>query len=172
LAAHYLPADHHEKVGGDRYDAVTGPDGRLTMVIGDVVGHDNIATAVVAALDTFPSGQHRLRWSNAGHPPPVVIHPDGTVQSLTGNDLLLGARRFARRHLWTTPLTGGSTVLLHTDGLLDRADDPAGDATSLLHRRLRTSRRSRRQDLIEDATARADAPTTSACQRLRLPADA
>jgi phosphoserine phosphatase RsbU/P len=212
LAAHYLPADRHEKVGGDWYDAVTGPDGRLTIVIGDVVGHDIaaaarmgqlrsmlrayivdrheppsellgrldtanhelgepiIATAVVAVLDTLPDGRHRLRWSNAGHPPPVVIHPDGTVQSLTGNDLLLGARRFPRRHTWTMPLAGGSTVLLHTDGLVERTGGPALDGTSSLHRRLGTSRRSRLHDLIEDAVAGVDRTDDVAVLAVRLPA--
>jgi hypothetical protein len=128
VAAHYLPADRQEKVGGDWYDAVSGRDGQLTMVIGDVVGHDiaaaarmgqlrsmlrayivdrheppsallrrldaanhtlgepTIATAVVAVIDALATGGYRLRWSNAGHPPPIVIHPDGAVQALEGND--------------------------------------------------------------------------------------
>ncbi|MEV4348247.1 SpoIIE family protein phosphatase [Actinoplanes sp. NPDC049596] len=215
LAAHYLPADRHEKVGGDWYDAVTGRDGRLTMVIGDVVGHDMaaaarmgqlrsilrayivdrqeppsallrrldtanhalgepiIATAVVAVIDTLPTGGHRLRWSNAGHPPPVVIRPDGTVQTLTGNDLLLGARRFARRHTWTTPLAAGSTVLLHTDGLVERAGDAGHDSSSQLYQRLRTSRRARLRDLLEEAVAdiEADRADDIAMLAVRLPAD-
>ena len=217
LAAHYLPADRQEKVGGDWYDAVAGRDGQLTLVIGDVVGHDMaaaarmgqlrsmlrayivdrheppsallrrldtanhtlgepiIATAVVAAIDALPHGGYRLRWSNAGHPPPIVIHPDGTVQSLTGNDLLLGARRFARRHTWTTPLAGGSTLLLHTDGLVERANGEADLDTShrRLHRRLQTSGRTRLQDLLEDAVAGIGADRTDdiALLAVRLPAD-
>lgn len=192
LAAHYLPADRQEKVGGDWYDAVAGRNGQLTMVIGDVVGHDMaaaarmgqlrsmlrayivdrheppsallrrldaanhalgepvIATAVVAVVNALVSGKYRVRWSNAGHPPPIVIHPDGTVQSLIGNDMLLGARRFAPRHTWTAPLPGGSTVLLHTDGLVEHPSRP-GDGCAHLHRRLRTARRTRLQDLLEDA---------------------
>jgi serine phosphatase RsbU (regulator of sigma subunit) len=217
VAAHYLPADRQEKVGGDWYDVVTGRAGQLTLAIGDVVGHDMaaaarmgqlrsmlrayivdrheppsallrrldtanhalgepiIATAVVAVIDTFPHGGYRLRWSNAGHPPPVVIHPDRTVESLTGNDLLLGARRFARRHTWTTPLTGGSTVLLHTDGLVERAGgtDDIDASQRHLHRRLRTSRQARLQDLLEDAVAgvRADRTDDIAMLAVRLPAD-
>lgn len=50
LAAHYLPADRQEKVGGDWYDAVAGRDGQLTMVIGDVVGHDIAAAARMGQL--------------------------------------------------------------------------------------------------------------------------
>ncbi len=41
------------------------------------------ATAVVARLEQTDSertrGVTRLRWSNAGHPPPMAINPDGTV---------------------------------------------------------------------------------------------
>jgi phosphoserine phosphatase RsbU/P len=218
LAAHYLPADRQEKVGGDWYDVVAGRDGRLTLAIGDVVGHDMaaaarmgqlrsmlrayivdrheppsallrrldtanhalgepiIATAVVAVIDTLPHGGYRLRWSNAGHPPPVVIHPDRSVEALTGNDLLLGARRFARRHTWTTPLPGGSTVLLHTDGLVERASGAAdADAAQQhLHRRLRTSRQTRLHDLLEDAVAdvKADRTDDIAMLAVRLPPDA
>ncbi|WP_212992947.1 PP2C family protein-serine/threonine phosphatase [Actinoplanes auranticolor] len=215
LAAHYLPADRQEKVGGDWYDAVAGRNGQLTMVIGDVVGHDiaaaarmgqlrsmlrayivdrreppsallrrldaanhslgepTIATAVVAVIETRASDGYRLRWSNAGHPPPLVIHPDGTMQSLTGNDLLLGVRRFAPRHTWTMPLASGSTVLFHTDGLVERSSGAAGDGTAHLHRRLRTARRTRLQDLIEDAVADIGADRTDdiAMLAVRLPAD-
>ena len=178
LAARYLPADINETVGGDWYDAVTGSDGRLSLVIGDVAGHDmasaarmsqlrsmlraylvdrheppsallrrleaanhalgesSIATAVVAVVDRAPDGNHRLRWSNAGHPPPVLIRRDGTVQPLTGHDMLIGARRFARRHTFTHPLPPGSTLLLHTDGLVETRDRAIDETLDRFYRRL------------------------------------
>lgn len=137
------------------------------------LGEPIIATAVVAVIDTAGGGAYRLRWSNAGHPPPVVVHPDGTVQSLTGNDLLLGARRFARRRTWTAPLAGGSTVLLHTDGLVERSSGAVDDGTASLHRRLRTARRTRLPDLLEDAVADIGADRTDdiAMLAVRLPPD-
>ena len=195
MAARYLPAEDAEAVGGDWYDAITGADGRLTMVIGDVTGHDMaaaagmgqlrgmlraylvdrheppsallhrldaanhalgepvMATAIVAVLDRIATGGHRLRWSNAGHPPPLLIHRDGTVETLTGNDMLLGVNRFARRHTWTYPLPAGSTVLLHTDGLVDHRGRRVDDGSALLHRRLRTARRARVEHLLEDVIA-------------------
>jgi serine phosphatase RsbU (regulator of sigma subunit) len=114
-----------------------------------------------------------FRWSNAGHPPPVVIHRDGTVQSLTGNDLLLGVRRFAPRHTWTAPLPCGSTVLLHTDGLVEHPRRAADNGVAHLHRRLRTARRTRLEDLLEDAVAQIGADRTDdiAMLAVRLPAD-
>lgn len=39
LTAHYRAANIEEVVGGDWYDAFTGPDGRTFMVVGDVAGH-------------------------------------------------------------------------------------------------------------------------------------
>jgi len=177
VAAHYRPADTGKQVGGDWYDAVPGPPGRLTAVIGDVAGHDmaaaarmgqlrsmfrayavdrdespsallrrldaanhrlgdpSIATAVVAMLDTTDGG-HRLRWSNAGHPPPVLIRPDGQVQSLTGHDILIGVRQYARRHTWTCPVPPGATVLLYTDGLVERRGRSLDDGIAQLCGRL------------------------------------
>ncbi|WP_432520437.1 PAS domain-containing protein, partial [Kineococcus sp. SYSU DK006] len=54
------------------------------------------ATAVVARLEQSTDERARditrLRWSNAGHPPPMLLTPDGTVSTLSGlgHDLLLG----------------------------------------------------------------------------------
>ncbi len=54
LAAHYLPADRQEKVGGDWYDAVAGRGGQLTMVIGGQDGRRVV-------LPTCPSPGCRSR---------------------------------------------------------------------------------------------------------------
>jgi PAS domain S-box-containing protein len=39
LAVRYVPGSHELKIGGDWYDVLTLPDGRLLTAIGDVVGH-------------------------------------------------------------------------------------------------------------------------------------
>ena len=31
-----------------------------------------------------------MTWSNAGHPPPVLVHPDGTTELLAEHDMLFG----------------------------------------------------------------------------------
>ncbi len=100
------------------------------------LGEATLATAVVAFIDRAPGGGHRLRWSNAGHPPPVVIHPDGEVRPLTGHDMLLGARRGSPRHTYTAPLPPGSTVLLHTDGLVENRAHTIDEGFATLYRRL------------------------------------
>jgi serine phosphatase RsbU (regulator of sigma subunit) len=60
-------------------------------------------------------------WSvNAGHPPPVVVRADGTVEQLpTGEDGPLGVTSRPRTHAVTT-LGKGDTVLAFTDGLIER----------------------------------------------------
>jgi serine phosphatase RsbU (regulator of sigma subunit) len=65
-----------------------------------------------------------MRWANAGHLPPLVINPDGTVAELApwGGDLLLGVDPETRRRESVVTLDRGATVLLYTDGLVERRD--------------------------------------------------
>ncbi|MDX6245902.1 MAG: hypothetical protein QOE76_3625 [Frankiales bacterium] len=87
---------------------------------------DTTASAVVARVeqsaDERERGITRLRWSNAGHPPPMVINPDGTVVVLSGleADLLLGIDPHSRRIESEISVDRGATVLLYTDGLVER----------------------------------------------------
>jgi PAS domain S-box-containing protein len=50
LAARYLPAGAGAAVGGDWYDAMELRDGRVALVVGDVVGHGLRAAAVMGQL--------------------------------------------------------------------------------------------------------------------------
>ena len=87
---------------------------------------DTLATALVARLEQTPAerrrGTTRLRWSNAGHPPPMVLHPDGRVELLTGDghDLLLGVQADTRRRERVISVDREAVVLLYTDGLIER----------------------------------------------------
>jgi PAS domain S-box-containing protein len=89
---------------------------------------DTIATAVVARIeqtdDERARGVTHVRWSNAGHPPPMVINPDGTVAVLSGlrADPLLGVLPDMDRVESEVALDRGATVFLYTDGLIERRD--------------------------------------------------
>ncbi|HEX2312729.1 MAG TPA: GAF domain-containing SpoIIE family protein phosphatase [Thermomonospora sp.] len=77
----------------------------------------DLATAVALRY----SGQGRLTWANAGHPPPLLRRADGSVEVLRGGDVLLGMPfhegPVTERELVLTP---GATLLLYTDGLVER----------------------------------------------------
>ena len=50
VAARYLPAAEHSAVGGDWYDLIPLPDGRVGIAIGDVVGHGLAAATLMGGL--------------------------------------------------------------------------------------------------------------------------
>lgn len=95
------------------------------------------ATCVVARIERpaedHGEGARVLRWTNAGHPYPVLIRADGTTEVLNrGNDLLLGVLTGPTRHDHTVPLHDGDTLLLYTDGLTERRGKPLSVSTRIL----------------------------------------
>ncbi|WP_078943356.1 SpoIIE family protein phosphatase [Streptomyces aureus] len=67
------------------------------------------------------AGNWELTWTNAGHPPPLLVRPDGAVDRLTAHGIMLfpglnTAPRVEHRLL----LPPGSLLLLYTDGLVER----------------------------------------------------
>ena len=102
----------------------------------DAAMHDlavgSLATAVLVRVEQDPEraarGERLLRWSNAGHPPPLLIEPGGRAELLVagtgtegvGPDLLLGLASRAERHDHVRTLVPGATVVLYTDGLVER----------------------------------------------------
>ncbi|MFF4837485.1 PP2C family protein-serine/threonine phosphatase [Streptomyces sp. NPDC001315] len=61
-------------------------------------------------------------YSNAGHPPPILVHPDGTCERLDqATDPPLGARpQHVPRPQAGQPYRPGDTLVLYTDGLIER----------------------------------------------------
>lgn len=78
-------------------------------------------TAVQAVIDTRG---RRIAYSSAGHPPPVLLHPDGTYDLLDqATDPPLGARHeHVPRPQADLPYNPGDTLVLYTDGLIERRD--------------------------------------------------
>jgi PAS domain S-box-containing protein len=163
IAVRYLPGSRETEVGGDWYDVIPLPGGRVGIVIGDVVGRGIEAAVTMSQLRTALRAYaiedlepaevvrklHRmtdhlteglcttlvyldldpatgeLRYVSAGHLP--VLHVDGAG----GSSYLEGARSTP---LGTLPesaaipqgqrvLQPGDSVLLYTDGLVERRDD-------------------------------------------------
>jgi PAS domain S-box-containing protein len=112
------------------YDAADRPHGDSPATVLTRFEHvaqglavDEMSTAILARLEPpDPAVPGRtMRWSNAGNPPPVILAPDGSCHVLENkSDLLLGVDPVTDRADHTTLLEPGSTLLLYTDGLIER----------------------------------------------------
>jgi serine phosphatase RsbU (regulator of sigma subunit) len=97
-----------------------------------------MATAAIARVEATAEerveGVARLRWSNAGHPPPLLIHADGRVQELVDGrpELMLGVDPTARRTESVVTVRRGCTLLLYTDGLVEGRDLPLDEGIARL----------------------------------------
>ncbi|MEU3661449.1 SpoIIE family protein phosphatase [Streptomyces sp. NPDC032940] len=80
----------------------------------------SMATLVFARVIRTEHGPWRLSWTNAGHPPPLLVTREGLTDYLTGgHSLLLGTGLGASRPDATVLLPPGCTLLLYTDGLVE-----------------------------------------------------
>jgi len=80
-----------------------------------------LVTAVHLHLTRRPGGAWQLDWSNAGHPPPLVLPAQGPPRYLDepGPDLPLCVVPEYPRRTWQDELKPGDTLLLYTDGLIE-----------------------------------------------------
>lgn len=163
FAVRYEPATRPLEVGGDWYDTVSLPDGRIGIVVGDCVGRGLEAATVMGqlrsacralllqdaspartlmALDHFAAGvpgamcttvfcgvlnpdTGRLTYSSAGHPPGILAHPDGTTVLLDGGRYApLAVRPGTERPEAACDVPARATLLLYTDGLVERRRRP------------------------------------------------
>jgi serine phosphatase RsbU (regulator of sigma subunit) len=196
LAARYLTAAENDQVGGDWYDAIALPNGSTALVIGDVIGHDIAAAAIMGQLRNLlralvcdrheppsaivgrldramrdlhvetmatlvliiiepdaadPSARTRtITWTNAGHPAPAVIGPDGNAQLLDETtDILLGVRPETIRRDHHAQVPPGATLLLYTDGLVETREDSIADGQGRLLNALSTHADERDGSLLD-----------------------
>jgi PAS domain S-box-containing protein len=162
IAARYLPAGRGAAIGGDWYDAVELPDGRVALVVGDVVGHGLRAAAVMGQLrnafrayglaESSPAEVMRrvnrlvmtaedevmatvlylvldresgeLTFASAGHPPPLVLGDDEVHFLEGGRAVPIGAVEPVLFREASATLPPGAALLLYTDGLVERRDEP------------------------------------------------
>lgn len=85
----------------------------------DIGRPEFFVTAIVARWHAVYS---TFSWVNCGHPPPLVVHPDDSIEQLfTPPGLPLGLmereRRFSRRQ---RRLEAGELLILHSDGITGR----------------------------------------------------
>lgn len=128
-------------------------------------------TAVLAVID---SAEHTIAYSSAGHLPPALLHPDGTVDFLDqATDPPLGARpEHIPRPQAETTFTEGATLVLYTDGLIERRHEDIDTglnrlADSLTHHQ-NTDPETLADALLTDLTPPAGATDDTALVVLRL----
>ncbi|MET9323366.1 SpoIIE family protein phosphatase [Streptomyces sp. NPDC003038] len=156
VAHRYLPGSRITEVGGDWYDVINLPAGRIALVVGDVMGHGvpaaaamgrlRITTKALARHDREPGDllteldgcaqeagielatclyivydptSGRARIASAGHPPPLVLRPDGaveTIEDVLGVPLGVGGGAFRTTEI---ELPDKAILALYTDGLIE-----------------------------------------------------
>jgi serine phosphatase RsbU (regulator of sigma subunit) len=82
----------------------------------------------------------RMRWANAGHPPPLLLRRDGRISDLDQHDLMFGVpelRHGRGLHDHAVDLGPGDTVLFYTDGLVERRDQDIDTGIALAGEHLR-----------------------------------
>ncbi|QYC41568.1 Stage II sporulation protein E (SpoIIE) [Nonomuraea coxensis DSM 45129] len=95
---------------------------RLNLTMESLVS-EVMATCVYARVEPSDDG-HRLHYAVAGHPPPLLVTPGGRGRFLEGGlSPLLGFPYAEPRPSHVEPLPPGSTVLLYTDGLVERSGE-------------------------------------------------
>jgi hypothetical protein len=108
---------------GLAYDRPESPAQVLTRVDRVLTGLriGTLATALVARLEPpGDAGKCTLRWSSAGHVPPLLLSTGATVQLLdTPPERLLGTQFPCPRTDHEVMLCAGDTVVLYTDGLVE-----------------------------------------------------
>lgn len=166
ICSRYLAAARTAEVGGDWYDAFVLQDGSVGLAIGDVMGHDVVATTAMGQLRSVlrscawegqapgrvlerldqlvqvfgmadlatliyarlersaDDGTLLMRYANAGHVPPLLLVPGEPPQLLHGNgNVLIGVPGHSQWLEQTAHLPRGSTVVLYTDGLVERSGE-------------------------------------------------
>jgi sigma-B regulation protein RsbU (phosphoserine phosphatase) len=83
-----------------------------------------MATALVARVEQTdeeaPRGLRTLRWSSAGHLPPLLLRAGGAVEVLSSEaERLLGAESTRGRTDHQVLLEPGDTVVFYTDGIVE-----------------------------------------------------
>lgn len=113
-------------VRGIAYDRQEEPARILTRVDEVLSGLriGTLATALIARLEQTPQQERRglrtLRWSSAGHLPPLVLRAAGGTELLdTRPETLLGTGVARPRSDHLATLHRGDTVVFYTDGLVE-----------------------------------------------------
>ncbi|MEU9044288.1 SpoIIE family protein phosphatase [Kitasatospora sp. NPDC048343] len=108
---------------------------------------DNVTATAVCAL--YNPATRRLRWARAGHLPPVLLRDETATTLPTVTGILLGALDRADYQQGEVQLESGDTLLLYTDGLIERRDCSVEDSLANLLSLTQSNRASDGPDDLE-----------------------
>ncbi|MEU6957450.1 GAF domain-containing SpoIIE family protein phosphatase [Streptomyces sp. NPDC045714] len=195
VAARYQPASATARVGGDWYDAFVLPDGAMTLIIGDIAGHDLRAAVMMSQTRNMlrgiacdrkePPGKILARLDAAHH----ILYPDQTLTCVYALVERLGADEPWLLHYAaaghpapllvthngeTSFLTGGRSVMLGVNPEVHRpaaTESLPPDSTVLFYTDGLVERREEDLDrglarLRQHAAALAREPLTTFCDEI------
>jgi len=140
------------------------------------IGLKAMGTALLAHLRRGVDHRWTMTWTNAGHPPPILLGPSGGTTLLDGHDLLFGFPGLATapRRDHHCDLDPGSTVFLYTDGLVERRGSDLDEGTDRLRQLLAENRDLPPPQLVDLAvdTLAPDSPDDVVAFAVRFPEDA
>ncbi|MDT0445589.1 SpoIIE family protein phosphatase [Streptomyces johnsoniae] len=156
----------------DRQEPPSAIVNRLDEAVARVIG-TSLATVIFARVERTAGPGWRLRWSNAGHPPPLLIEHDGRARFLEDRQgMLLGTGLALDRTDAVTELPPGATLVLYTDGLIESRGHSLDEGMDLLRRHAGSLARRPLAGLCDELLSRvrpADNDDDVAMLGLRLP---
>ncbi|MDN3267025.1 SpoIIE family protein phosphatase [Streptomyces sp. MA15] len=133
----------HATVGTSPGELLTRTNRLLTDLDADL-----FASCLIANLDL---DHHRARLASAGHPPPLLRHPDGHTDVLRPPPgLLLGIDPDIDYPTTDTSLSPGAVLVLYTDGLVEIPGTDIDDTTNALAQHLAENPCLNLDDLADD----------------------
>jgi hypothetical protein len=133
----------------------------------------SMATMVFGRLTRDDTGRWQLYWTNAGHPPPLLVTPDGKVRDLTGgHEIPLGVAPDQKRPDALEDLPPGATLLFYTDGLIESPSHSLDEGMDRLRQHAATLVHGPLETRIDELLARSRPPDNEddvALLAVRLP---
>jgi serine phosphatase RsbU (regulator of sigma subunit) len=78
------------------------------------------------AIEPGTSGESRIRQANAGHPSPILVRADGTIELLEATGTVVGVHEEFTYDEQASIMRPGDLLFLYTDGVTE-AEDAAGE---------------------------------------------
>jgi anti-sigma regulatory factor (Ser/Thr protein kinase) len=123
---------------------------RLNQLVWSEIEDGHMTTMVYVVFDPL---EGRITWVNAGHLPPLAVTSDGMARFLEGpSSVPLGVMSYPAYEAAEAEMPLGGTVLLYTDGLVERPGELLDDGLDRLAAAVR-GERSGPQELCDHVLA-------------------